>query len=941
VTDTPRDEPWLVSLAAAVSAGEAVDWRAARARASSDEAPVVEELHRLSRIVRGGDGEGAARPDGGGDGSWPAVRAWRTLLVLEPLASGFSGDVHRAWDTQLDREVAVKFLHPFADGTAPSLREARALARVSHPNVVTVYGAEHDAGQSGLWMELIDGETLADAVTARGPLSAREAAGAGIDVCRAVSALHAHGLVHRDIKAANVMREVGGRIVLMDFSGAHAIDDAHPPTLQGTPLYMAPELLAGERATPASDIYAIGVLLFFLLTSRHPVEGETLADLEEAHRQNRRVRLLDARPDLPEALVRVVERAIAAPRDARFHTVGELEHALGAIFGGGPAARSRLALPGRGERRSLLATLGLGAAMVGLLLAAAVLAWRGGIRPGRTEAPPSPIEFDLVVQEPLRLDPTSNDARVSPDGRVVVFSAWANGTQLLYRRAVGSRHISPIVGTEGAAMPFWSADSRFVGFHASGLVKRVPIEGGPVTNVCPSSQFGGAAWNRDDVIVFSQVTSLWTVPAGGGTPRRFPIPSEIGPDAVAVGPAFRPDQQTFTYRIGFGAKDTAGTYLARLEPQTSTRLFDLGPNAVLGRSTVAWISNGALHAQALDPETLLPIGPVSTLEGGVLGNDGQAVTPGLSLSDSGVMVYRKLRELETQLVWFDLAGRALGTLDAPPLCRNPEFSPTGERVAVECTDPATGRRDIWLVGERAAPIRLTDAPGGASDPVWSPDGKLVAFSSNPRGIRDLFAREWAASGEPRSLFGSAATKYPCSWSRDGAQLAFTERGMGRAWNIWTLDTRTGSARALVAHPNDDIEPQFSPDLRWLAYTSNRSGRWAVYVQDLHAPGTDPRMVSAGLGESDPRWSPNGDRLYFLSGDRRLLALPTRGADGKPSLGPPAALFTSAAIGPIGIGLRFNYAIHPDGNRLLMLVGAGPREQPALTVRIGWTPPAAP
>ena len=243
MTDSPADEPWLVSLAAAVSAGEAVDWPAARARASGDEGPVVDELHRLSRIVRERGAAGsnaAARQNGSAEGAWPAVRSWRTLLVLEPLASGLSGDVHRAWDTQLDREVAVKFLHQLEDGTAPSLREARALARVRHPNVVTVYGAEHDSGQSGLWMELIDGETLAEAVLARGPMSPREAAGIGIDVCRAVSALHAHGLVHRDVKAANVMREVGGRIVLMDFSGAHGIDDALPPTLQGTPITWRP-----------------------------------------------------------------------------------------------------------------------------------------------------------------------------------------------------------------------------------------------------------------------------------------------------------------------------------------------------------------------------------------------------------------------------------------------------------------------------------------------------------------------------------------------------------------------------------------------------------------------------------------------------------------------------------------------------------------------------
>ena len=352
MTDAPADEPWLVSLAAAVSAGETVDWAAARARATGDEAPIVEELYRLSQIVRGRGAAGAdaaARQNGAAEGAWPAVRSWRTLLVLELLASGLSGDVHRAWDTQLDREVAVKFLHPLADGAAPSLREARALARVRHPNVVTVYGAEHDSGQSGLWMELIDGETLAEAVLARGPMSPREAAGIGIDVCRAVSALHAHGLVHRDIKAANVMREIGGRIVLMDFSGAHGIDDAHPPTLQGTPIYMAPEVLAGGRATPASDIYAIGVLLFFLLTGRHPVEGETLADLEAG---------ACATPADPPAgrafrpargAVRVVERAIAAAQDARFHTVGELEHALGAIFGAGPSGRPRLALPRPGQ----------------------------------------------------------------------------------------------------------------------------------------------------------------------------------------------------------------------------------------------------------------------------------------------------------------------------------------------------------------------------------------------------------------------------------------------------------------------------------------------------------------------------------------------------------------------------------------------------------------
>jgi hypothetical protein len=469
----------------------------------------------------------------------------------------------------------------------------------------------------------------------------------------------------------------------------------------------------------------------------------------------------------------------------------------------------------------------------------------------------------------------------------------------------------------------------------------VTVEGGPVQTVAPVSHFGGGAWNAGDTIVFSQVTSLWTVPATGGTPKSFALPPEVGPDAVVVAPAFRPDQQSFTFRVGFGSRDTAGTYLARLDGTRSRRLFDLGPNTVLGRTAVLWVDNGGLFTQPLDPETLALAGTRMLIGSAVLANEGQAATPGVSMSDTGLLLFRKLRESSTRLAWFDLAGRDLGTQAAPPLCRNPEFSSSGTRVAVECTDLTTGRRDIWLLHETEAPLRLTDAPGGASDPVWSPDDRTIAFTSNPVGPRDLFAREWAASGAPRLLYGSPVTKYPCSWSRDGSRIAFTERGMGRGWNIWALTVATGKALPLIADPDDDIEPQFSPDGRSLAFTSNRSGRWAVYVQDLTAPGAQPQLVSAGFGESDPRWSPSGDTLYFMSGDRRVIGVPVHAEGGRRVLGAPRPLFASAAIGPIGIGLRFNYAIHPDGKRLLMLVADGARELPALTVRLGWTPPVAP
>jgi hypothetical protein len=952
------EEPWLLALADAVSAGAPVDWDAARARATPEQAAVVEELFHISTVLgttdgtapparNGGHTVAAGGTNGGTNGahhhppaaSLPPARSWRSLLVLEPIASGVYGNVHRAWDTHLDREVAVKFFRDDTDGSATFLREARALARVRHPNVVAVYGAEVDDGLAGLWMELVEGETLAHAVAARGPMSPREVVGVGIDVCRAVAALHAHNLVHRDIKAANVMRERGGRIVLMDFGGAHRLDDADPTELQGTPAYMAPELFAGERASPAADVYAIGVLLFFLLTGRHPVEGETVRELQLAHARDRRIRLRDARADLPDALARVVERAIGR-REARFPTVGALEQALSGILGESPGTRHGLPLPGlRGWQPSALAFATLAVVAAGLAAALAASAWRGGTLgggfvAGRAAPAGTTTEFEIQPLPHMLLEPEANDARVSPDGRWIVFSAWANGTSLLFRRALESQQIDPIVGTEGGSKPFWSPDSRRIGFQASGVLKTIAVEGGPVTRLCDVRLFGGGAWSPSGVVLFSQITSLSTVPATGGTPAPFPPPPGIGQNAIVVAP--QPlGRSAFAFRVGF-AGDATGVYRAGLDGRDMTRLFDAGPNVILTATHALFVREGVLASRRLDPDTFRPTGEPVVVATGVLENVGQASPPSLSVSDTGVLVFRRRRASETRLAWYDLGGRELGVLPAPPGCRNPEFSPDGQRVAVECIDATTGRRDVYLLRDREPPIRLTDAPGGASDAVWAPDGATVAFSANLTGARDVFVRRWATPEAPRPLATSAVTKYPASWSRDGARIAYTERSMGTGWNIWLLAVATGETVPLLRDADDELEPQFSADGRWLAFTSNRTGRWAVYLKNLAAPSAPLRMVSPGLGESDPRWSARGDALYFLSGDRRLVVVPTRLDDEHP-LGPPRELFPTPVVGPIGLGVRFNYAVHPDGRRLLVVAGPTPREPTPLVVRTAWPP----
>ena len=331
MTDDP-DDPSLIALGAAVSDGAAVDWGEVEGLADGD------DRQRLVRAMRDVETLVAAHRQvealATNDTPAASARHWQHLVLFEPVGEGAFGTVYRGWDPRLEREVAVKLLRKSPHNLHSPLTEARHLARVRHSNIVVVHGADQDDEQVGIWMEYIEGQTLAAMVRVAGPMSAREATGIGIDLCRALAALHAAGLLHRDIKAHNVMRELGGRIVLMDFSGAQALTSEHDAEVfSGTPLYMSPELLEGAAATAASDVYSLGVLLFFLLTGTVPVEGSSIAALRSAHGRGARKRLRDLRSDVPQAIVQVIECATEPDPAKRYQTVGDLEHALAAVSG--------------------------------------------------------------------------------------------------------------------------------------------------------------------------------------------------------------------------------------------------------------------------------------------------------------------------------------------------------------------------------------------------------------------------------------------------------------------------------------------------------------------------------------------------------------------------------------------------------------------------------
>ena len=459
------DEAWLIGLANDVCDGKPVDWeRVVPPGAAAESQQMVAELRRLATVVDAHRtlGEDAPAPAPAPD---PITTSgvWGPLVLLETVGHGAFGTVYRAWDAQLDREVALKVLLQVP--LESPLEEARHLARIRHPNVVSVYGAERVDEQVGIWMEFIEGETLGTVVGERGPMSAREVAGIGIDLCRALSALHRSDLVHGDIKAQNVMREVGGRIVLMDFSGVRAPDAHAAPEFSGTPPYIAPELFEGRGASFGADIYSLGVLLFYLLSGHFPVDGEDVAEIRRRHASGERVRLRDIRPELPDAVVEIIERATAVDRGERFRTAGDLEHALMGIFAGHGASSG--ADSARAGARASRAGWVLAAAAV-IALAGSIAAWR---YVPRDRVPAGPL-VRLWVGPPYNTGPWP---RVAPDGSSIVFGTTVDGRKVLWLHPLGSGQGHAIKAAETTETAFWSADSRRIGFFSDGKLKTVDV----------------------------------------------------------------------------------------------------------------------------------------------------------------------------------------------------------------------------------------------------------------------------------------------------------------------------------------------------------------------------------------------------------------------------------------------------------------------------------
>jgi Tol biopolymer transport system component len=921
LSGTP-DDAWLIALGSAVSDGSLIDWNQAERNASNpDTQNIVRDMRQLADVVAAHRSSNRNHADlaEAADPVSPA-RQWRHIVLFESIGAGAFGTVYRGWDPTLDRDVAVKLLP-----NGSRLEEARHLARVRHSNVVVVYGADRAGDEAGIWMEYIEGHTLAQMVRDAGPMSAREVTGIGLDLCRALAALHGAGLLHRDIKPQNVMREFGGRIVLMDFSGAEAVaDDGSEAVISGTPLFMAPELLRNGAASLASEVYSLGVLLFFLLSARLPVEGGTVAELKRMHAAGHRNRLSDLRPDVPASLAHVIERAIASEPSARYQTAGAFEHALATASGSHEVLVDNGTAPAHGtwiSRPSGYTWLWLAAGMIlsAAVAAAAVHRWKPEVGPA--------VLTRFTIGPPFM---SGSWPRVSPDGRYVAFGAIVEGRNRFWIRALDNPTGRPLMKTTATESPFWSPDSTTLCFFEAGKLKRISIGSGDVEPevLADAPQGRGGDWSGQSIL-FSRSEGIYSISlaAHGVASKITTVDSSLG-EYQHAWPEFLPDGRQFLFVIRSSQPERTGVYLASLDGDAPRRVMAAFSRVSYVDGHLLFVRQDILMAQRFDSATATLEGqpvPLSDRVKHHAAGDGA-----FDVSNTGVLIFgRTPGDPVTRLMLFDGRGRELRALTPAGYYRHPRFSPDGRRIVAEKIDGDDRNVDLWLYDiERDGATRLTREAAPDVRPAWSPDGQRVVFSSKRGDVYHVYTKTVDTTGADVELVTHPGDKFVEHWSSDGRFLSGTVLRSG-LW-IFPLDP---SAKPWMVRGDDETrafwQSEFSPDGRWFAYASHESGDSEVYVEPF--PATGSRWQVSTHGGAEPHWRRGGQELLYLTPSGMLMAASL--TEGGWEKSRPTALFRISVPDLVESG---DYTVSPDGERIVVNTFISDPVVPPIDVVVNWT-----
>jgi Tol biopolymer transport system component len=850
--------------------------------------------------------------------------------IAEPIGVGGMGEVYRATDTNLKRDVAIKVLPAaFASDTerlARFQREAEVLASLNHSNIAHVYGLERSDGVTALAMELVDGPTLADRIAQR-PIPVDEALGIALQIVGALEAAHTRGIVHRDLKPANVKLRPDGTVKVLDFGIARAFETRamsgpENPSLTtpamtragvvlGTAAYMAPEQARGKAVDPRADIWAFGCVLYEMLTGQAAFAGEdvtvTLARVLE-----RGADFTALPASVSAAIRRTLQLCLQKDPKKRIADIRDVRLALEGAFETPASEISASITDGKHSGR-----LPWVAAFAVAALAAAVLA-APALRHWRETPPAAPPETRLDIPTPATDDP--NSFALSPDGRQIVFAAAGENGAQLWLRPLAETLARPLAGTERGWLPFWSPDGHAIGFFADGALKRLDLNGGRPQTLAPATNGSGGTWNADGVILFAPTltTPVMSIPATGGAVTAV---TTLGTTLGHSSPHFLPDGRQFLFYSPTAADPAAaGIYLGTLDGGDPTHLGRAdGDAAYLPSGWLVFARGGTLLAQRLDLDERVLVGEPVILA------DGVPVDPrnrnGLSVSATGLIAYRTGGGSQRQLVWVDRSGATLGTFGEPfsEYASTPNVSPNGRSVVWVRT--VQGNRDLWQIdGVRTS--RLTFDAGRDDYPILSPDGTAVAFRSSRMGRGDIFRKLIGSAAEEELVVASDQSISPTSWSADGRYLMYVSVDPESNGDLWVVPMQGDPTPAVfLKTPFRESYGVFSPDGHWVAYQSHESGRSEVYVRPFVPPGSPQPTAAAQPISTDggtfPEWSPDGRELYYLNPAGAMMAVSITVEGGVLVPGVPEMLFpTRISRGGGDVQQGRQYDVAADGRFLI-------------------------
>lgn len=899
--------------------------------------------------------------------------------VVSLLGQGGMGEVYRARDTKLGRNVALKILpEPFAsdpERMARFEREAKVLASLNHPNIAAIYGFEDSGGVHALVMELVEGQTLARRIAGadRGATKAgmgfqrasvhaaaiptEETLPVARQICEALEYAHERGIVHRDLKPANVKITPDGMVKLLDFGLAKALegetvpaDLSNSPTISqmatqagiilGTAAYMSPEQARGKPVDRRADIWAFGCVLYEMLAGRKPFDGETVSDLLAA--------VIRSEPDwpaipetTPASVQDLIHRCLQKDPRKRLQSIGDaritLEEAISSEVGTAPATtpgrtapEQARALPKAAEGKQgprpprwlraapwVVAAISLTAATV----LAALYFSRSSPAPTTIRAPVAPPQrasFAFSVPDGAPV--------LSPDGKRLVFPATdASGTESLWLRPLDSLTSERLQGTEGAQFPFWSPDSRYIAFFQSGKLMKMDASGGPPTLICNAPNGRGGAWSRNGVIVFAPrfVGGLSIVPSAGGTPTPIASAKVSGAISSDRWPVFLPDGRHFLYLGGDPAAEGTpklGVYVGEIGSAEKRFLLQADSDALYAEpGYLLFLRGNTLMAQRFDAGNQELKGEAFPVAQDV-GSPKQYGLGLFGVSQTGLLIYSPAEAGAApgsgQLVWMDEKGKQTAKI-GPAGVAIPQLSPNGKKVAYVVTNRE--RENIWVLDlPRGVQTRISFGRGPNVYAIWSPDGAHVAYTSLVHGKYDILMKAASGVGKAERLVEFRAAAYPTSWSSDGRYIALTREGStgkGR-FGVWMLPL-SGSRKPFpyLQSPSFDVtDAVFSPDGRWIAFVSNESGQFEVYISPFPNSQGGRWQVSEA-GGVQPQWNHDGSALYYLAPDGKLMGASIKQNGSSLEIGAPREIFEAPMVGVGAFGSA--YSVAPEGNTFLV------------------------